>query len=526
MRRILSITGSVTLLLAAVLGLTSAAHATLPNEALLCPEEPPVQDRYAFLRSVSLQLRGVPPTDAEYAALDAEADVPDALIDSWLNGPEFADQVVRFHQSLLWNRLDVNLVAANFSLRREGSTLLYWRLQTATAYRGDDVPCLDTPVEYHPETGAILTQEIDGVHYEGYRLVNPYWAPETTIKVCAFDAQEAEVGLSGAACNTQTGRLDPSCGCGEDLRYCRYGSTHNLVIDAMGADVDRRIEAMILADEPYTALFESSRAYVNGPLTHYLRNRTHVPANVSMEPMAVSDLALPPLQWHDDTWVEISLPSHHAGILTSPAYLMRFQTDRARATRFYDAFLCQPFTPPAAGIPLEEDDAPHPDLQVRDGCKYCHALLEPAAAHWGRWAENGAGYLDAEDYPVVRDDCIQCAYDGVTCSADCNRYYHTEALSPEEAPYLGHLKAYVFRRDDHIPNVEGGPNYLVNMNLMDEDLAQCVSTRAVHWLMGRAPHEDEAEWIDVLASEFAASGYRYKELIKAIVLSETYRRVR
>ena len=514
-------------LLLSSIGVSSSALGTLPNEALLCPEDAPEQDPYAYFRSLSLQLRGVLPTDAEYAALDTLDDVSEGMIDGLLNSMEFADQVVRYHQSLLWNRLDTQLINAGFSLRREGGTLLYWRIQTATNYRGDDVACADTPVQYHPDTGAILTEEIDGVHYEGYRLINPYWAPETTIKVCAFDAQEAEVGLSGVACNTLTGRQDPSCGCGEDLSYCRYGNTHDAVIDAMGVDVDLRIQSMILEDEPYTALFDSPRAYVNGPLVHYLRHRTRVPATVRMEPLPFNDYLLPNLEWSDeDTWVELDLPKEHAGILTSPAYLLRFQTNRARATRFYDAFLCQPFTPPAAGLPLEEDDSPHPDLQKRAGCKYCHALLEPAAAHWGRWTENGAGYLGPQEYPVVREDCLQCAYDGVACSTDCNLYYQNEALSPEEIPYLGHLKAYVFRRDDHMAHVEAGPTYLVNRNLMDEDLPLCVTARAVHWLMGREVHEDEREWVELLASEFAASGYRYKDLVKAIVQSETYRRVR
>ena len=120
---------------------------------------------------------------------------------------------------------------------------------------------------------------------------------------------------------------------------------------------------------------------------------------------------------------------------------------------------------------------------------------------------------------------MQCAYDGLACSIECNLYYQSEALSPEEIPYLGHLKAYVFRRDDHMAHVEAGPSYLVNRNLMDEDLPRCVTARAVHWLDGPRVHEDEAEWVDILG-EFAASGYRYKDLIKAIVLSETYRRVR
>ena len=121
---------------------------------------------------------------------------------------------------------------------------------------------------------------------------------------------------------------------------------------------------------------------------------------------------------------------------------------------------------------------------------------------------------------------MSCAYGGLACGDDCNRYYLNNALSVEELPYLGHLKSYVFRRDDHISHIEAGPQYLVDRNLYDEDLPQCVASRAVHWLMGRAPHEDEAEWVTLLASEFAASGYRFRDLIKAIVTSETYRRVR
>ena len=41
----------------------------------------------------------------------------------------------------------------------------------------------------------------------------------------------------------------------------------------------------------------------------------------------------------------------HAGVLTSPAYLLRFQTHRARANRFHVSFLCQPFVAPDGGLP-------------------------------------------------------------------------------------------------------------------------------------------------------------------------------
>ena len=318
-----------------------------------------------FLRSMSLQLRGVPPSDDEYAVLDALDDVPESTIDAWLNSPR-----IRGSGCTLSPRAPLGppgCPARSTRASRSGARAAPLLASAdRTAYRGANVACMDTPATYDPVTGAILTQEIDGVHYEGYRLITPYWAPETTIKVCAFDAQEAEVGLSGSPCNTLTsGAKTRAVAAARTCATADTGSAHNAVIDAMGKDVDMRIEAMLLEDEPYTALFDSSTGLRQRTLHTTCVIGPNVQATVRMEPLAYEDYAIPELDWTDDTWVEIALGPGARRILTSPAYLLRFQTNRARATRFYDAFLCQPFTAPAAGLPLRKMTRRTPDLQQR-----------------------------------------------------------------------------------------------------------------------------------------------------------------
>lgn len=500
----------------------------LPNELLLCPEDTPELDRWSYLRSLSLHLRGTIPTVDEYEVLDALDTVPEALLDEWLASDDFVDQVVRHHRELLWpNVTNVNLVSAAFGLRREPGSLTYWRIQPATEYRGADVPCLDEPAEF-TETGAIKTTWVDGANREGYVWIAPYWDPDVPIKVCAFDAATNQYGLSGIYCGSRSAPAsDPSCGCGEGLRFCRYSNRHRPVLEAFGRDVELRIQAVIANNEPYSELFTSERAYVNGPIVHYLTHQAQGFANVRFDPLAIEPATLPALEFHQaDEWHEIELPSQHAGVLTSPGYLMRFQTDRARANRFYDAFLCQPFNPPAGGISIGGETLPHPDLQERSGCKYCHALLEPAAAYWGRWAEGGTGYINPFDFPPVRPDCTTCAYDNVGCSEDCNRFYLKDALSAEEGEYLGMLKPYVFRRQEHTVNVEVGPELLVGKTVVDGRLPRCVAKRTASWLLGREPVEDEGEWIEDLAEGFVTEGMSYRSLVKSIVTSDVYRRVR
>lgn len=508
----------------------SAAYSELPNEQLVCPADDPKLSKTEYLRALSLDLRGTVPTVPEYQALIDEEDVPESLIDKWLAEPAFGERVARFHRSLLWNNItNIQLLSASTALRRDSG--LYWARNRAQVFRGGIAPCLDEPVKYDAN-GTIATTSgvFDGVavNQEGYVMVAPYWAPDTLIKVCAFDAQTTLAGPDGVQCGTSAAFQSEHCGCGAELRWCRYGPVSQNVTAAMGAEIERRIQDMIVENRPYTDFLTERRMYINGPLSFYLRNQTSVPANVRVTPLSFPIDSVPTIPYTEfENWQLMELPKHHAGVLTSMAFLMRFQTNRARATQYYNAFLCQPFQPPATGIPLGDGTTlQHPDLQVRDGCKYCHALLEPAGSYWGRWSENGAGFLDPMEYTPFRKDCETCALTGLGCTSQCRREYKVSALSPEEVPYLGWLMSYEFRRPEHEKNVELGPRLLALSSTVDHRMPKCVSYTAANWLLGRTLHKSESSWLEQLAVDFVSKGYSYRELVKAVVTSDVYRRIR
>lgn len=501
----------------------STETTTTQDEA--CPPYEPVMDRYRYLRALSLDLRGKLPSTDEISSLDEQADVPDAIIDQWLGSQEFASQVVRKHHELLWNNVtNVQLYAASDLMTVTSG--LYYRRLLGTLYRGAAVSCNDKPAQYTADGSLVTELMSDGSRREGYVMVAPYWAPTTQIKVCGFDAQTNLLSRTGTDCATRDGLDDANCGCGPRLQWCGLDSARGPILQAMGEDIDRRIADVITRDASYLELFSGTKAYVNGPLTEYYRNQAEFFANVKLTPLSIDKDTLPNLQYKDkDTWVSVPLPEGHAGILTSPGYLIRFQTNRARANRFFNAFLCQPFQPPEGGIPTSGDEIPTQDLQERDGCMYCHTLLEPSAAYWGRWGEQGAGYLHPDTYTPLRDDCERCALTGQGCSDMCKRSYVIKALTSEEDPYLGMLKSYEFRKPEHVDHIEQGPQLLVQLGVEDGRLPECVVRTAFQWLLGRTPTSEEESWVDELSYDFVSSGYHYRSLVKAIVTNPNYRRV-
>lgn len=513
--------------MAATMFCPGLASAQLPNEGLLCRADQPRMDKYGYLRSLMLDLMGTVPTPEQYAQLDEVDDVTPEMLEAMLTSEAFVKRAVRIHRGFLWNNVD-NVQLLNFQTAFRVSGGLYWRTRPAVTYRGDDVPCRNVPATYDARGNIEVEVDADGFSREGYVMVAPYWAPDTQIKVCAFDAQTNEFSAAGRDCKVNGGFGDPGCGCGPNLQRCRYGS-YSAINQAMSQDVERRIAATIREDRPYLDLFKSRKAYVNGPLVHFLKYQTGVPAGVRLTPAPFDVDRLPDLQWGPDAdhWEEITLDEEHAGILTSPSYLLRFQTNRARASRFYDAFLCQPFSAPPGGLPPADPNVtPHPDLQQRDGCKYCHTLLEPAASHWGRWTERGAGHLDRATYPSHRADCRECGTSGRLCSTECRLHYITSTFSSLEEPYVGALKAFGFLKPEHERNVDMGPKLLVDSTVVDDRFTKCSARRAMQGLFGRELKGDEVDALGELSRAFIASNYSYRALIKAIVTSPVYRRVR
>lgn len=505
------------------------------NEPEACAPAETRTDKYRHLRALSLDLRGVPPTTEEYAALADHDDVPEALIDEWLGSKEFAARTVRWHRGLLWNNItNHNMVSVNRGLTVSSQT--YWRNGTmAIRLRGRNVPCLNEPAKLvggeqisspmDLTRGELLMQEqADGSKREGWVMVEPYWAPGTQVKVCALDAREDAATSSGSPCNARLTQGDVECGCGPNMIWCAPGSVQTEIKRAMGDQLDKIVEWMVLERRPYIELFTTNKTFFNGPLVYYWKHLWSLGSNVVNEPNPLQQDYLPNLSFDQgDTWVESLAGQHAAGILTTPAYLIRFQTDRARATQFFTKFRCQPFQPPNDGLKLTNDQ--HPDLQQREGCKYCHALLEPASSYWGRWREQSAGYLWPQQFPAISDACKTCAQTGRGCSADCRTHYVMNTTESQMMPYAGHLNAYLFRKPEHEVNVEQGPALLALSSVADNSLLSCLVQKSAETYYGRPTVGAEREWMDQTIREFSDKSFDYASIIKRIVTSETYRRV-
>lgn len=533
-------------LLIGALGLSHAPAARADN---LCEAPHGVDDTLEptrWLRSVSLATRGLVPTPEEYAVVIAAADDSPAaleetlglLVDEWLVSDDFADRFVRLHRDLFWNNIsDQRLHAVNVTLSPGSGTTVHWtRTGTmATRYRGRNVRCLNEPARFDDEGQILTTPQSDGSNREGWVWVTPYWAPETPIRVCAFDAQDRLVSQNGVTCNSNQGLLERDCGCGPNLAWCAAPAQQDLIVRSLMQDLELRVRDVIVDDRPYLDLFTSTKGYVNGPIVHFLRHQSTL-TRTRVTPVLTDVSRLPDLPFTAiDTWVEVDLGEHHAGLLTSPSYLLRFQTDRARANRFYTAFLCQPFNPPIGGLPVADEASIHePDLQLRDGCDYCHALLEPAAAHWGRWGERGMTYLDPWSFPAFDLACAACAQSNLPCPVRCTQNYVMNPLTESERRWTGWLNGYVFRREEHMRSIEEGPALLARRAAVDGRLPLCVAQTAAERLLGEALSGVDGAGgekpltesdIDRLAQRFVASGFAYRELVKELVMGQSFRRV-
>ena len=195
------------------------------------------------------------------------------------------------------------------------------------------------------------------------------------------------------------------------------------ILSSLSSSIEQLIASVLSNDQSYMELFESRDGFVDGALVHYYRHLSGS-TDIQSSPTPVNQEMLPDIPFTDRSWHTVRLPAAHAGVLTHPAFLLRFQTNRARASRFYEVFMCAPFVPPSGGLPAaSEESARNPDLQERAGCKYCHAQLEPAAAHWGRWTEVGLGFMDPARYPATDTQCLDCAMGRGRCSSFCRNNY-------------------------------------------------------------------------------------------------------
>lgn len=379
------------------------------------------------------------------------------------------------------------------------------------------------------------TPQVGCVQREGYvTRPAPFWnvgGPD--VRVCAIEAQTRTANpWTMESCTTSRFNGDRSCGCGEGMARCESsadnGSTHKARVAAINTEPELIAESVIRRDEPYYNLLTTRRSFVNGPLAALYRDPQQGVGvfNVARpeDPNVVPEVPYA----ETGTWKEYVRGPEHSGVLTTPSFLYRFPTQRARVNHFYAAFLCKSFSPPDnARQPAAEDACNRENnLARRCGCSYCHATIEPTGAHWGRFAERSAQFLDPEHFPRYDPKCRDCALSGnTTCNNECGQYV-MQAYDGDGASSLGMLKTYLYRTPDEEQNIDGGPELLVERMLQTGDLERCTVRRVWQEFLGRPMSvEEQRMYLEPFAQEFARDGHRFKALIERVVMSDAYRRI-
>lgn len=560
-------------------GLLATANAQ-PDDRECAPNER--VDTLRFARQVSLDVRGHVPDVEELEALRDAPDPDQALqkmLDTWLESDAFFEQVRRHHEILFWSSLEGLQQVTHEDLHLGGHPYRYLNFddetdeerrarkaahqdilarwggwprtvrgrgitqnhnfclaveQTEFDAEGRPVPmetyrCVDRAA--NPTEAA--TTDVgygEGVCVkEGFVYVEPYWAPGTTVKVCAFDAMAFELDRDGERCDGTQGQ-NPDCGCGPRLQYCNAAVPDEAFRASLAEEPGRIVEQVIRQRRPYHEAFTQRDTIVNGALAHYY----HYFANHDFRSLGfdsrwvVSDpAASPPSLPFDAPWQTMPRDEVHAGALTTAGYLLRIGSNRGRANRFYTAFLCDPFVPSEEGIPAEEAN-PHPNLRTRAGCEGCHNVLEPAAAHWGRWRINGTyGYMSPEDYDMTTP-YSGCRCEEGRCNKLCNTYYVTPDNSAPQTleEYAGLPLSSVYLDAEEMMAIEQGPSSLLDSAAERTKLATCTVKRTAEHLLGRALGPEDAGWLAGHVEAFEASDQDYVSMYGALLRDPKYRSIR
>lgn len=533
-----------TLMLVAVTCLVSTvAHAESPQFCAPTPEIDPL----LLLRQTSLDLRGVAPSYDELVRVRDAADPTtelEAVIAEMTLSEEYFAQVREHHRDLLWGSLEPSILTSPYPVQRRLAALpngVYRVPSSRRAYRGLlDLECLDQEqTEFDADGRPTPIQVYNGPNclggpcrLEGWVRVAPYWAPDTEIRVCAYDAQTALVGVAGQACDAYH-LNDARCGCGPDLAWC--GTDGTAVSEAFRGSLAeeplRIFERIVREHRPYFEAFTTTQSAANGVVAHYYRHMsgtTTVDTNGGVS-HDTATIEIPEVPYALDEWLPMERSDVHSGVLTTMAYLVRFPSNRARANQFYSEFLCDPFVPSEDGLPPEEAE-PNPNLRERNGCADCHQTLEPAAAHWARWRTGGThGYLAADVFDLLapREECLCGTGTEVTCSAFCSTYYttHDNASAQETEWFLGLPQASQWLTDGDRASADLGPRGLVDDPDNAQRMAECTVRQLATRLLGRELTADDLGWQSEQTAAFEASGYDFTALVEGMVHDPRYRTV-
>lgn len=281
------------------------------------------------------------------------------------------------------------------------------------------------------------------------------------------------------------------------------------------------LDDLFESDRDFREILTGKHTFVNGPLAQYYRTiqrtsccgpETNFGMTEETTPLFDPKKAPADLLPHDvTTWRMVpDRGPRAAGILTTPMFLQKYASARARGAVLYNAFLCKSFIAENAQLMPSEE----PNLMKRDGCKTCHAALEPLAAFFARIEPSSSVFLPVTNFPVVNPSCKKDKNGKIP--GNCNALY--------DAAFADAAGATLRSAYGSLPNADASPAGAGQEITKTPEFSRCAVQRVTSSFLGRPTTPDDAPLLESLDKTFVASGYKMRALVKGIVRSPEYRK--
>jgi hypothetical protein len=282
----------------------------------------------------------------------------------------------------------------------------------------------------------------------------------------------------------------------------------------------RFLDDLFQSDRDFRQILTGKHTFVNGPLAqfyaHIQRGNCCGPEAAfgmleEKEPLFDPNNVPPDLEPQDvSTWKEVTDRGAHAsGILTMPIFLEKYASARARGAVLYSAFLCKSFVAESQQLAPSTE----PNLMVRQGCKTCHATLEPLAAYFARIEPGNFVFLPQGEFPAHSAACRLDKNGKLT--GNCNALYDA-AFSDARGATL----RSAYGSMEHADETPAGAGK--DITAMPE-FSRCAVQRVTSSFLGRPMTPDDEALLAALTDTFVKSGYHMRALVRAVMQSDAYR---
>ena len=274
-------------------------------------------------------------------------------------------------------------------------------------------------------------------------------------------------------------------------------------------------------DRDFREMLTGRETVINGPLAQFYRTiqksnccGAEVPFGMlaEREPLFDSKNVPADLAPQDvDEWKLVpDRGAHAAGILTTPMFLEKYASARARGAVLYNAFLCKSFNADKTQLTPSSE----PNLMLRPGCQQCHATLEPLAAYFARVEPSSFVFLPAAEFPTRNAACKKDKNGHL--SGMCNALY--------DVAFADNTGAMLRSAYGSIEHAEAAPAGAAQDITSSPDFARCAVDRVSSSFLGRPTTPDDEPFLKSATTDFVQSGFRMRELVKRVLTSPAYRK--